>query len=151
MPIPEPGIYRPSNLTAEQQQEQLSAVYGVSMSELSHEEITRMRQIVQEHDARRQPMQTIDLNNPPKEFYRHQKFPMMVYDLQRSKPEKISFRIVASEKELEMSLADGFSLEAPNFGELPEQTLTVEAQREVAQAEEKIATAKRRKSFEAIS
>lgn len=40
-----------------------------------------MRQIVQMNDAQRKPMQTIDLNNPPKEPYRFQKFPMIVYDL----------------------------------------------------------------------
>jgi len=48
MPILEPSIYRPTNLTKEQQQSQLAAVYGVSRPPaLSFEEVERMRQIVQ--------------------------------------------------------------------------------------------------------
>ena len=34
---------------------------------LTFEEVERMRLIVQMHDARRKPMQTIDLNNPSNE------------------------------------------------------------------------------------
>ena len=70
---------------------------------LSFEEVERMRQIVQMHDAQRKPMQTIDLNNPPKEPYRFQKFSMIVYDL--SQPSTL---IVRSE-ELQAALADGWS------------------------------------------
>ena len=57
MPIPEPSISRPTTLTKEQQQSQLAAVYGVSMTTaLTLEEVERMRLIVQMHDARRKPM-----------------------------------------------------------------------------------------------
>jgi hypothetical protein len=52
MPIPEPSIYRPTYLTKEQQQSQLAAVYGVSMTTaLSFGEFETMRQIVQMHEC----------------------------------------------------------------------------------------------------
>lgn len=124
MPIPEPSRYSPSNLTKEQRQSQLAAVYGVDMQELSHAELARMRQIVEQHDAQRQPIRTIDLNNPPKEAYTHQKFPKMVYDLENSTPGHIVSAVVRDEEELAKAIAAGYSKEAPAFGNSPDDTLS---------------------------
>jgi hypothetical protein len=88
MPIPA-GQYRPSNLTKQQRQEQLAAIYGVSMP-LTETEIARMRQLVLEHDSQAKKATIHDLNNPPKEQYRFQKFPMVVYDHQSSSPARMT-------------------------------------------------------------
>lgn len=113
-------------------------------SELSHEEIARMRQIVQMHDAKRGPMQTIDLNNPPKEPYRFQKFPKMVYDLGKSFDGHLITKIVRSESELSAALEAGYSEQAPAFGQMPEEHLSVALQREVHQAEQALEQAHKR-------
>lgn len=169
MPIPEPGIYRPSNLTKAQQQAQLAAVYGVSMEQLTHAEIERMRAIVASHDGERKPMTTIDLNNPPKQSYRFQKFPMMLYDLENShpsheeeRPSKTGFGVevvhvaavvrsttVNSEEELQQALAEGWSQEAPGFSEESEQPLSPKLQKEVDQVQERVARTRRHKGSEA--
>jgi hypothetical protein len=140
MPIPEPGRYRPSNLTKQQQREQLAACYGVPMpQELSYEEVERMRQIIAQHDSQRQPMQTIDLNNPPRQPYRFQKFPMMLYG-----PTVGARMIVHSEDALESALAEGWQQEAPvTLGER-EEPLSAAYQSEVSQIQRQIEETKRR-------
>ena len=140
MPIPEPAVYRPSNLTKTQRKEQLAAVYGVPMApELTAEEIERMRQIVARHDSEHRPIQTFDLNNPPRQSYRFQKFPMMIYDHENSYPAhdeertvirgslpvqeifhvpaKLVSKIVHNQRELDQALEDGWSEQAPEFRE----------------------------------
>lgn len=87
------------------------------MNPLSHDEIERMRQIVQQHDSQRKPIQIVDLNNPPKEPYRFQKFPKMVYDLTHSEPGHVVNRIVRSEDDLEAALAQGWSESAPAYSD----------------------------------
>lgn len=144
MPIPEPAIYRPSNLTKEQRQEQLAALYGVTMApELSHEEIERMRQIVQQHDSQRKPFQVFDLNNPPKQPYHFQKFPMMVYDLARSAPGHIVSSIVHSEGELDSALRAGLSQQAPEFGDSSEGELSPAYADEARQLDGRLEDARR--------
>ena len=112
--------------------------------ELSHEEVERMRQIVQQHDAARKPMRTIDLNNPPREPYRYQKFPKMVYDLASSRPGHLVTKIVRSDNELALALEEGFSEDAPPFGSTPEEHLSASYQTEVAQLETRLAEARKR-------
>ncbi|HVH87682.1 MAG TPA: hypothetical protein VM912_13225 [Terriglobales bacterium] len=156
MPIPEPSLYRPSNLTRQQRQEQLASIYGVPMN-LTPEEIERMRQIVQQHDSDRKPIQTVDLNNPPKQPYRFQKFPMMVYDLVNSHPAhdeerpsrngfgmdvfhvpaKVISLMVQSEEQLQEALAAGWSEQAPDFSEERVEALSAAYQAEVEQVEER--------------
>jgi hypothetical protein len=146
MPIPEPGLYRPSNLSKAQQQSQLQAIYGVPVNqELTYEEIQRMRQIVQQFDAERKPMQTIDLNNPPKEPYRFQKFPKMVYDLTRSKPGHLVTATVRSEDELQAAIQDGWSEQAPAFGDGIEEHLSPSLQAEAERVQGQIEEARRRR------
>lgn len=49
-------------------------------SQFSQFDIDRMRSILEEHDKRNPRMvREFDLNNPPKEPYRHQEFPKIVY------------------------------------------------------------------------
>jgi hypothetical protein len=168
MPIPEPGIHRPPTLNAKQRREQIAAVYGVQMpKELTALEIERMRQIVQEHDLQSKPVQTIDLNNPPKVPYRHQKFPMVVYDHERSYPARdetrtvvrgsmavqerihvaarISSKLVHSEEELREARAEGWSELAPEFREEEQEPLSEGYQQEADQAQERIEETRRKR------
>lgn len=160
MPIPEPGAYRPSNLTKKQQQEQLAAVYGVPMQtqQLTEVEAAQMRQILARHDSESKPVQIHDLNRPPQAPYRFQKFPMMVYDLENSYPSrdedqarrngmgiesvhipaKVVSAIVNSEDELEQLLATGWSEQAPAFSEEREETLSAKYQNEANRVDEQI-------------
>lgn len=122
MPIPEPSRFRQSNLTKEQRQDQMAALYGVKM-DLSHAELERMRQIVKDHDAQRQPMKTIDLNNPPREAYSFQKFPKMVYGGGET-------LIVRSEDELVDAIADGWDESAPAVSPAPVEIIATKYQAE---------------------
>ncbi len=103
----------------------------MSPAELSFEEVQRMRQIVQQFDAERQPMTTTDLNNPPKEPYRFQKFPMMVY----SEGETLTVR---SEEELAAAIDDGWSQQAPIVLKKREEALSATLQAEAAQTQKRI-------------
>jgi hypothetical protein len=142
MPIPA-SRYRPTNLTREQRQDQLAACYGVTeMSQLSHEEIERMRQIVQEHDSVRKPIQTIDLNNPPKEHYRHQEFPKMVYGVHQGKRVHL---VVRNAAELRSAIEDGWTEDVPQIEEAREDHIKPEYQREADQVQEQINVANRRR------
>ncbi len=133
MPIPDPGIYRPSHLTRKQQDEQERVIRGVAMSEFTQEDIEKMRRMVQDHDAKHKGAPIIDLNNPPKEPYKFQKFPMMVYNHAQSEPardkqtqgknglelvhvpaKRVS-KVVKNEHELELALKAGWSEQAPEF------------------------------------
>ena len=151
MPIPPPERYAPSTLTKKQQQEQLAVCYGVNMSPvdtqipLSASEIERMRHIIAQHDSETKKATIHDLNNPPKEPYKFQKFPMMVYDLEHSHPAqdvkqpkvngmgtevvhipaKVVSQVVRSEEQLRAALAGGWSEEAPVFTEEREEPLKV--------------------------
>lgn len=107
--------------------------------ELTEVEAARLRQILAEHDSQHKPLQIHDLNNPPKVQYIHQKFPMMVYDLEHSQPAHVTeevvrvkgvpykpgdhvpaqviSKIVRSEDELQDALAKGWSEKGPEFRE----------------------------------
>lgn len=158
MPIPSPERHISSNLTKKQQQEQLAAVYGVPMpQQLTEVEVNQMRQILAQHDSQNKPMTTIDLNNPPKEPYRFQKFPMMVYDLEHSHPArseeqlqrnntllevhipaKVVFATVGSEDELQSALQAGWSDKAPDFTAEEETPLSPRYAGEAARLDEQI-------------
>lgn len=142
MPIPEPAIFRPSNLTKEQRQQQLAAVYGVSVTpELTETDIERMRQLLQQHDLKRKPAQIHDLNNPPREPYRFQKFPQMIY-------RDSATRIVRSEAELSDALALGWTEQPVSFHQEREESLNPQYQAEAARVQEQINEAKRRRKAE---
>jgi len=165
MPIPA-DQYRPSNLTKKQRQEQLAAVYGVSMTtqQLSETEIARMRQILLQHDSEAKKATIHDLNNPPKESYRFQKFPMALYDHQNSQPARdedqpnrngagfvtvhIAARVVSmlvnSEEELQDALSSGWSQEAPEFREEREEPLSPKYQNEAARADSQLEEGRKR-------
>jgi hypothetical protein len=112
--------------------------------QFSEVDISRMRQILAQHDGQsRNTIQVMDPNNPPKELYRHQQFPMMVYDHAKSSPAHEEIRgvkvgnivteqkvfvdavyhskTVANEKELKSALAKGWSMEAPHWSEAEEE------------------------------
>jgi hypothetical protein len=160
MPIPEPGSIRRSNLTKQQQQDQLAAIYGVTMptQQLSEQEVAHMRQILAQHDSEHKPMQVFDLNNPPKEQYHFQKFPMMLYDHANSHPAydeerpsrvgmgtdtfhvpaKVITLVVETEEQLQRALGDGWSEEAPEFRETPNEHLSAKLAAEAEKVQEQI-------------
>jgi hypothetical protein len=147
MPIPEPGLYRPSNLTPEQREADLAACYGVTVEQpITHEEAQRMRQILARFESDSKPIQTIDLNNPPREQYRFQKFPMLVYANGGTLK-------VNSEAQLAEALEAGWSTDAAIFHDQRSDDLKPAYQMEVQQAEAKLAEAReasrRRRTTEA--
>ena len=154
MPIPEPSLHRPSLLytsradgtlkpaSKEQRQREMAAVIGVDMStaapQLTQGEIERMRQIVNQHDSKnKNGMQVMDPNNPPKEPYKFQKFPMVLYNHKKCEaaqeksvgvkvgnvvteqrvhvPAKYHTLTVNSEGELAQALKRGWSEKAPEL------------------------------------
>jgi hypothetical protein len=167
MPIPEPAAYLPAKLitppgiTAKQaKQDQLAAIYGVNMAnqQLTETDYAQMRNMLSQHDSQSKKMTIHDLNNPPREQYRFQKFPMMVYDLthsypsrneQRPKanslgmetvhmPAKVVSRTVNSDEELEEALNAGWSQQAPAFTEEREEPLNASYAGEAARIDEQI-------------
>lgn len=76
------------------------------VSQLSPEEIERMREIVLAADGQKQPA-IIDINNPPRVPYVHQEFPRMVYHHKDQKT-----LIVKNEKELAEAEKHGFEKQA---------------------------------------
>lgn len=107
-------------------------------------DIEKMRHLVAQHDSTSKKTTIHDLNNPPKEPYRFQKFPMMVYDLKNSHPAKdvtrpkangagtelvhipakVVTQVIRSEEQLQAALDGGWSEEAPAFGAEPDNTLS---------------------------
>lgn len=135
----------------------------MSPQQLTQEEATRLRQILAQHDSEQAPVHTIDLNNPPRQAYRFQKFPMAVYDHlnsyasrdeERPGPNgrietvhvaaRIVSRIVNSEHELKAALADGWSELAPEFREEREEPLSAKYENEANRIQERIEHARRR-------
>ena len=107
-------------------------------TQLTAGEIERMRQIVNAADSQnKNSIATMDLNNPPKEPYAHQKFPMAVYHHGKSiaahdtttgvkvgnviteqvvhVPAHLHSFIVNNEKELEKALKAGWKVEPPEY------------------------------------
>ena len=150
MPIPEPSLSRPSNLTKKQRADELAACYGVdkampsTVASLTQEEVERMRQIVLAADAERQPFQTIDLNNPPRQQYRFQKYPQMLYDLDTSTPQKIVHYTVQNQEEFDAAIAEGWSEQPPNYTEQREEYLKPAYAAEASQVQEQIEQVKKR-------
>jgi len=106
--------------------------------ELSHAEIERMRQIVKDHDVSRQPMKTIDLNNPPKEPYKYQKFPKMVYG------DGNLTMLVHSEEELAQAIDDGWDEQAPVGGIQQPPTLSPQYEAEANRLQEQLEQSRRK-------
>lgn len=100
---------------------------------LSAEEIQHMRQILAQHDAESKPVQTFDLNNPPKQPYVFQKFPMMVYATDGE-----GHLVVSSEAELSAALKQGFTRTAPAQSEVALPQLSVSLQAEADRVQEQL-------------
>ena len=167
MPIPEPGLWRPSNLTPKQQQEQLAACYGVSMPQpLTAVEAEQMRSLLQRYDSEHKPIQVHNINDPPKTPYRFQEFPQMVYNHQESAPAHnetrtaivgssvleetvhvrahVEYKIVKNAEELREALDSGWSVDPPEFREEPEYALSASNRAEVERAEATLVAARKR-------
>jgi hypothetical protein len=110
MPLNESSGPKRSNLTREQKREAEAAILGLNLKEhlmadqLTQAEIERMRQIVQQHDGDNNSLkQEFDLNNPPKQPYRHQPYPLAIHH-----HEKRHTLIVNNEKEKKAALEEGY-------------------------------------------
>jgi hypothetical protein len=106
MPLNEAAGFRKVGLNREQRHAQEAAIYGVQVSQeqitLSHDEAERLRALLTQHDKQSMPKQ-FDLNAPPKEPYRYQEFPCVIYD-----HEARATRIVHSAEERALWLAEGW-------------------------------------------
>lgn len=100
---------------------------------LSAEEIQHMRQILAQHDAESKPVQTFDLNNPPRQTYVFQKFPMMVYATDGE-----GHLVVSSEAELSAALKQGFTRTAPAQSEVALPKLSASLQAEADRVQEQL-------------
>lgn len=111
--------------------------------QLSEEQYEQMRILLAQHESERKPVTVVDLNNPPREAYRHQKFPMMVYDLEHSTPGKFITGLVNSERELEEAIEAGWSQAPPEYREERIEPLKASLQAEADAMDEKIGRRKR--------
>lgn len=103
-------------MTRQERQEAEAQVYGLTRTpmtpgQFSSEDIERMRAFLAQHDAAsgKGPgvIKEFDLNNPPKEPYRFQEFPKLVYD-----HDELKHKVVRNPKEEKAALAEGWQLEA---------------------------------------
>jgi hypothetical protein len=136
-----------SNLTKEQKREAEAAIYGLSTKDMqdqfTQEDIERMRAILAQHDgqAQRQGIREFDLNNPPKEPYKYQEFPKLVYH-----HEARTHKVVRSKAEEKAALDAGW-LNEPFPSEPPVDELDEEEAAEVARLD-KIARKKKKPAQE---
>jgi hypothetical protein len=102
-----------SNLTPQQKREQEAAIYGLrpinpmDLSQITQEDLEKMRSIVLQHDSQNK-IKEFDLNNPPKEAYKHQEFPRCIYHHKKG----IS-KVVPTQEELDAHTAKGWAKEPP--------------------------------------
>ena len=111
---------------------------STAVPQLTQGEIERMRQIVNQHDSKnKNGIQMMDPNNPPKEPYKFQRFPMVLYNHKKSEaaqdksvgvkvgnvvteqkvhvPAKYHTLTVNSEAELQKAKRAGWSEKAPEL------------------------------------
>jgi hypothetical protein len=106
-------------------------------SQLSHEDIERMRAILAQHDETRpNTPKTVDLNAPAKLPYRHQEFPRAVYH------ETLPARAAKSQEHLDELLASGYAKE-PVSTEVEVPQLDAAAAAEAAAIDAKLIKRKR--------
>lgn len=149
MPIPSPAPYRRSNLTKQQKKDELEAIYGVTMSQITDEEIQKMREMIANHDA--ETSEEVDFDpSKVKVPYRFQKFPMVVYNHARSRAAcdeernvlrgslvvaevvhvkaHLASMLVQHQQELDAALSAGWSEAPPEFKEEQEDEPSVDEQ-----------------------
>ena len=120
------------------------------MPELSEVEIANMRRILAAHDSQQKPIQIIDLNNPPREVYKFQPFPKIVYNHNLShpatenNPARVMYRTVNNQQELDAHIEAGWSTDAPAYNEPQEEYLSAKYQGEADRVQAQIDEARRR-------
>jgi hypothetical protein len=111
MPLNEASGFRRSGLTREQKRQQEAAIYGLEgLPDMQNEhltpaEIERMRAILAQHDqsAAGKGNNSFDLNKPPKQPYRHQEYPRVIYH------KNGKHKAVKNATEFDAHLEDGWS------------------------------------------
>lgn len=127
MPLNESRSIRRSNLTREQIRQAELAIYGLQeidlqpQRELSHDEIQQMRAIIARHDNGHKPLKEFDLNNPPREPYKHQEFPRVMYH-----HGKRTTRLAQDADEMQLALDAGWKKEP--FSSEPDSEIELSAE-----------------------
>lgn len=83
MPINEAKGFYPSTLSPKEQDEAMRAIYGEPMSpdtQLTYEELARMRQIIAAHDKQAGTMKEFDINKPDTPRYVFREYPFLMYN-----------------------------------------------------------------------
>lgn len=104
--------------------------------QLTHEEAARMRQLLARFDAESKPITTFDLNNPPREPYRYQPFPKMLYATDGRT------LTVSNQEQMDQALDEGWSQDASLYHAEPSEYLSAKNQREAAEVQAQIDTLK---------
>lgn len=117
------------------------------MPQLTEMDVIKMREMLAQHDAEQDPIRVIDLNNPPRQPYKYQKFPKIVYDLESSTEQKIAYVVVEDEESLQAYLEAGWSEQPPSFSEIREEDLKPAYQMEANQVEEKLEEARQKRAY----
>lgn len=145
MPLNEAAGIPRSTLTKKQKHEAMAALYGIQetpmdINQFSAQDIERMRAMVADHDKRTGPPKEFDLNNPPRENYRHQEWPTLLYGVNdEGKP---TYKRVHSDDEMADALAAGWQKQpVSDEPELP--ALTANEVEEVAQIDAQLKKKKR--------
>lgn len=110
MPLNE--AYHHSNLTPTQQREAMEAIYGgnvtpaADQTDLSFEEVERLRRILDRYDKAQPTRKEFDLAKPPVPPYQFKAFPFLMYNHSTGKTQ-------AAKSELEKTalIAEGWSVE----------------------------------------
>ena len=115
MPLNEAtGRKRPA-MTPQQIREAERAIFGPPALEgaaggpadLTHAEIEKMRQLVNAHDREHNKIETIDINNPPKEPYQYREYPRMLY----LNGDRDQFIVVQNASQAEIAMSRGYLTE----------------------------------------
>lgn len=110
------------------------------VQQFTPEQIAQMRALLAQHDQNAGPAKEFDLNRPPKQPYRHQEFPMVIYHASNP-PKKVH-----DQDELESHLAYGWQAEPVVIEADPVPVLDPQSAAEAAQVDAALAAARRRKA-----
>lgn len=148
MPINESSGTPRSKLTKAQKKQMEAAVYGLQekgsmehTTDVSPQDIEKMRQLVMDHDRATGRMVEFDLNKPPQESLQYRPFPRLLYNWETKKEKP-----VADQEQLDKALKEGWKKEAwPHYGEPgPPPQLSASAAAEAHETNLKIAEARRK-------
>ena len=147
MPLNESAGVRRSALTTQQKRQEEAAIYGLQpispmqTSELTPQEIERMRTIVASHDRTQGKIEQFDLNNPPQANVRFTPFPRLIYNHGNR-----THKLVQDEEQLQEHLAAGWDMRPYPMEAAPEPPrLDAAAAAEADEVNQQLALLRKRK------